>query len=113
MELSQEQINSILEDAKPSIVEGLKKQVSTACVYNLKQLVSDEVTKEVKAYISAEIIPEIRRQLIESKEGLISSAVKMGPIVVEELTKTLANNVKKNLESSWNRKSILEGLFKD
>jgi len=111
LQLSKEQIEEILNDAKPSIVEGIKNNVVNSMTYDVRESLLQLVKAEVQEFVKTEIIPELQKELIESKQGLVSVAVNFAPVIVEELTKSMAESVKVNLESSWKRKEILTKLF--
>lgn len=111
MELSQEQIASILQDAKPSIIAGLKDQVIQQVKWESNNLISKMIQEEVSAFMAAEVIPHLKSNLIESKDGLIAIAVNASQSIVEDLTKSMAGELKGRLETSYKRQQIFKALF--
>lgn len=112
MQLTQEQIQSILEEAKPSIIAGLREEVTRQAKWEMNPIVAKMIQDEVTTFMNDEIIPVIRQQLIEGKDGLISVAISSANAVAETLAQTMAETLKKKLENSWERTKILESLFK-
>lgn len=112
MKLTPEQVSEILEAAKPDIIAGLKEEVVRQAKWDLNDKAGQMVRAEVERFVGEEIVPVIREQLIESKEGLISLAVPLAETIVTELAAKLAQDAKKNMENSWDRKKILDALFR-
>lgn len=111
MELTKEQIASILDDAKPSIIAGLRDQIKEQVRWEMSPVVTKMITEEVTAFMGAEIIPVIKQQLIESKDGLISVAIELSKAIAADLAASLAGTMKKKLENSYDRQKIFKALF--
>jgi hypothetical protein len=112
MQLSQEQIASILDEAKPSIIAGLTAEATRQAHWEMSPIVSKLIQDEVTAFMATEIVPVIKAQLVESKEGLVSLAIITANQITEELARGMTDEVKKRLESSYSRGKIFEALFK-
>ena len=69
--LTPEQMNDLLEQAKPSIIEGLKQQVFSSFNCTMKEEAAKVIRDHVTVWVKDNIIPEITKQLVESKDGLI------------------------------------------
>lgn len=111
MELSQEQIEKIINSALPEIKKSMVNDVKNAISWDVKEEAAKAVSDHVMEYVTKEIIPEITNQLVESKEGLISLGTKVAPMLVETIAIELCNTLKKKLEQSWERKKIFESLL--
>ncbi len=109
--LKQKEIDEILEKAKPSIIEGLRKEVVSAAIQNFKYSFESEIANHITKWIKEEILPEITKKLVEGKEGLISAGVKIVPSIVTAITESVTDSIKKKMEDSWDRKKILTALF--
>jgi len=107
-----EQVEVALQAAFPSIVEGLKKELTQTVSWEVKNSVAKQVVETVTAWVQAEIVPEIHRILTEEKAGLIAIAPTLGESIVKQLTVALQEELTKKLEHSWERKMIFEALFK-
>lgn len=112
MQLTPEQVQEILEAAKPDIVAGLKKEIVSQAVYDITKIASQLIKDEVTKFASTEILPEIRQSLTESKKGLVSLVVPVAEAVTTELAAALVSDLKRKLESSYSRSKLLEALFK-
>lgn len=122
MELTPEQINVLLEEAKPSIVNGLKEEAIKQIKWEFNSQVSRLMEAEVTKFVSTEIIPVLQQQLIESKEGLINIVLASSNAgekitlqdwcIVTDLSKALMNSLKEKLEHSYSRQKIFEAMFK-
>ena len=112
MELSKEQIESILNDAKPSIITGLKDEVVRQAQWQMNPVVAGMIENEVKAFMVAEIIPVVKQRLTEEKDGIISTAIMSANSIALELSIAMTAVLKKKLESSYERTKIFDTLFK-
>ena len=110
--ITAEQINEILEAAKPSIIEGFKQEIKSSISWNVKNEAAKIVSEETAKWVKEHIVPEIIKQLIESKEGLIAVSGKLAPLMVEGLVSAMANEFKKKMENSWDRTKVFEAIFK-
>lgn len=110
--ITPEQINEMLEAAKPSIIEGFKKEIQQSISWEVKNKVATIVAEETTKWVKENIIPELVKQLTESKEGILSVGVKLAPAMVEELTRGLLASFKEKMEKSWDRNKIFEAIFK-
>lgn len=112
MELSTEQISKLLEEAKPSIIAGLRDSVIQTAKWDMQATVSKLINDEITTFMKDEIIPEIHKQLVESKEGLITVAISTASTIAEELAQSMANELKTKLQQSYTRTKIFEAMFK-
>jgi len=111
MKLEKQDLDKILEDIKPSIINGFKNELKTSIDYETKERVKKEIGDFISKWIKEEVIPEIEKELIESKEGLIKVAPKMAEELTAQITTRFAEDCKKNLENSWTRKKLFETLL--
>ena len=112
MQLTPEQITSILDEAKPDIIKGLRDETVRQAHWEMNPVVSKLIQDEVVSFMTAEIIPVLKAQLAESKDGLISLAIVTANSITEELAKSMVDGVKKKMESSYSRQHVFEALFK-
>jgi len=110
--ITAEQINEMLEAAKPSIIEGFKKEIANNISYEVKSAASKVIVEETTKWVKENIVPEVVKILVESKEGLISVGAKLAHPMVESLVESILKDFKKNLENSYGRNKIMEVLFK-
>lgn len=111
MKLTPEQVQEIFESAKPDIIAGLKAEITRQASWDVTSVASTAVKAEITKFVTEEIVPEIRTLLIESKAGIISTVVPVCETISVELTKALAEEMKKKLEQSYTRAEILKTLF--
>lgn len=107
-----DQVEAALQASLPSIVEGLKKEITQTVSWEVKNQVTKQVVETVKDWVQVEIIPEIHRILTEEKEGLITLAPSIGKEIITSLSVSLQETLTKKLEQSWERQKIFEALFK-
>lgn len=111
MKLSDEQIKDILEELKPSIVDGLKidlqNSINTQIDYDAREIIG----QLAKNWIKEHIVPEIEKALIESKDGLVSVGINAVDELTTALARSLTDMVKQKLENNWERKKIFEALI--
>lgn len=111
MKFTEEQISKMLEEATPSIVEGFKKELTDSISWDVRNTAAELVKRKTTEWVEENIFPEIEKQLIESKDGLISLAGSFGPEIVEMVTASLILQLKERLEKSWERSKILKAMF--
>jgi hypothetical protein len=111
MQLTQEQINQAVSDAMPDILAGLRKEIAEAAVSQARQSAQFAVQKAVNDWITTNLIPEILTTLSDNKAGLIAMCPKLAEGITMVMTEAFVAEVKKKLESSWERKKIFEALL--
>lgn len=104
--------DELVELALPSVLEGLKQEIKGTIDWNVKNDAAKLVSEHVSTFLKEEILPEITRQLLESKDGLITLGTSLGPALVEAMTAALLEEFKKKLQNSWERSKIFEAMFK-
>jgi hypothetical protein len=110
--LTPEQMNDLLEQAKPSIIEGLKQQVFSSFNYTMKEEAAKVIRDHVTVWVKDNIIPEITKQLVESKDGLIKTGLTLAQSLCDLLMESMVKELGKKLQNSWERTKILEAMFK-
>lgn len=111
MKLTAEQVQEILEAAKPDIIKGLRDEIVAQAKWDLNAEAGKLVRAEVEKFVSAEVVPEVRKQLLEAKDGLIGVAVPLAEQIVATLAASLGEQAKKNLETSYKRAEIVKALL--
>lgn len=111
MELSKEQIDGMLQQALPSVVEGFKKELTQSITWQLKESAAKQVSEHVTKWVSSEVLPEVTKLLVESKDGLLSMGPLLGQSIVEAMAKSLTETLSTKLQSSWERKKVFEAMF--
>lgn len=112
MNLTKEQIDSVVASAMPDMLTALRNEFKEQALYTARSALNEEVHKAVREWVLAEIIPEIRTALAESKAGIVATVPQLAETLVTVLSGALAEQLKKNLEQSYNRNKIMEALFK-
>lgn len=109
--LSNEQIQEMLEAAKPSIIESIKADVKQCITWEVKEQCAKQVRAHVEGWVTENVIPEITASLVESKEGIVSIGAALGPAIVDSIVQVLTKEVSENLSKSWQRKKIFDALI--
>lgn len=112
MNIDEEQIKTLLEEIKPSIMRGFKKEIKEVVEQKIKWEAQEIIGSYVRDWIKENIIPELQKNLVESKEGLILMGIKLTEAIVADLSHSITIHMKEKLENTWERKKILEALFK-
>jgi len=110
MKLSTEQINSLLDEAKPALLDSLKNDILSSVSWQLNDAVKNILRDEITKWMSEEIMPEIMKELISSKESLISLGVEFAPNMVKAISESMTDKMKENLDG-YNRSKIFKALF--
>lgn len=111
MQLTPEQIASILEEAKPDIIKGLREEAVRQAHWEMNPVVSKLINDEITAFMTSEIIPEVRASLVEGKEGLLAVAIGAANQIAVGLATALTDDLKKKMEQSYKRQEIFKALF--
>lgn len=109
--MTTEQMQELLEAAKPSVIESLKRELTQSISWEVKAKAGELIRLHTEEWIKAHILPEITKSMIESKEGMIAIGVKLAPAIVDEITKAMIAAVAKNMTDSWSRKKFFESLL--
>ncbi len=109
--LTQEQINEAVKDAMPSVLQGLRNEIAEQALREARQVVSTQIQSVVTAWFTSEVVPEVKAALVESKAGLIAVAPQFADQLSASLVKAMTEGLQKRLESTWERKKILEAMF--
>jgi hypothetical protein len=113
MKLSEDQIDKLLKDAMPSMVESFKSEISRSIEWNVRDAAGKQITEFVKDWIAKEVLPEVEKSLIESKTGLMAVGLKFGEQAVEALVGSMLKTLNEQLSQSWNRKKLFTAMFGD
>jgi hypothetical protein len=109
--MTPEMINELLEAAKPSVIESLKRELTQMVSYEVRSEAAKIVQAETVKWVNENIVPAIIAALVEQKDGMISIGTKLGPALVDEITKGMVTTVSEKLKQSWERKKIWEALL--
>jgi len=110
--LNVEQTKEIIDRHLPSILDGLKDELRQTIAWDVKQAATAQVSKFVVEWVQEHVIPEVAKQLVESKDGLISLGGKLGQETVDAVTAAMTAQLTETLKNSWSRKGVFEALFK-
>jgi hypothetical protein len=113
MKLTDEQIKDILDSALPDVVSGLKTELKEMALNQIKWSADETIGKFIRQWLSDNIIPGIETTLVESRSGLIATAIKMAEQSMQLIAEAHAVELKKRLENSWDRKKILTAILGD
>jgi hypothetical protein len=106
-----EQIQELLDAAKPSVIETIKNDLIRSVTYDVQDTAARLIKAHIETWIKENILPEISKQLVESKESLISVGVAAAPQLVQQLATAMTEALAENLKSQWERKKIFEALL--
>jgi prophage antirepressor-like protein len=113
MKLTEVQIKEILDSALPDVVAGLKTELKEMTLNQIKWSADETIGKFIRQWLSENILPEIEKTLIESKAGLVATAVLMAEQSMALIAKAHAESLAKRLESSYSREKILKSILGD
>lgn len=111
MILSQEMIDQAISDSVPNVLRGLREEIQEQSLRAAKEVVYSNVRTAVDEWVKANVVPDIIGHLTEHKEGIVSISGALAPQIVEALTTSIADSLKKKLENSWERKKVFEALL--
>jgi hypothetical protein len=108
---SKEQIQELLDAAKPSVIESIKADLIRNVSYDVRETAGRLIQEHVQSWIKENVLPEISRQLVESRESLISVGTAAAPLLVQQLATAMTESLAENLKNSWERKKVFEALL--
>lgn len=111
MLLTPEQIEEAVSSTVPSVLAGLRKEISERALNSARETALAAINKAVSDWCITELVPEIHRTLAESKDGLVSMVPTMASGVIQAITDAMADSIKKKLETSWQRQQIFKALL--
>lgn len=113
MKLNQDQINSILDDLKPSIISGLKAELQLEIQDTILRVSRTQISEFIEKWIAENVIPSLELELVESKAGLISLGVSTSHEVIRILTEEITKSISERLSNSWKRSQMIKAIFTD
>lgn len=108
---TQEQIQELLDAAKPSVIESIKNDLIRNVTYDVREAAGRLIQEHIQAWIKENVLPELSKQLVESKESLISVGVAAAPQLVQQIATAMTEALAENLKNTWERKKIFEALL--
>lgn len=111
MKLSEEQVQDILAEVRPSIIEGLKVDLKQTIESQITYQAREEIGAYAKTWIADNVIPEVEKELVEAKSGLITLGVTMAEAMVTTLAEGLAKDMEERLNDKWKRGKMLKEMF--
>ena len=110
-EMSEFDINQVLEDASGSIKEAATKELQAQVISAIRWNLSEEIQKMAQSFFDTEIKPEIAAMLTENKAIIVQNVLDglgdIGVSVAEELKKQAL----KNIETNYKLSKIVDNLF--
>ena len=111
MELTPEQIASVVEAAQEKIRERAIADAASALERVIQGAVYQTLHKEVSEFLAAEIAPAIRERLTTEKPLLIEAALKGAHASVQVIADAMVAQVTKTMATEWDRSEALKRLF--
>ena len=111
MKLSEEQLQKMLDDSLPSIVESFKAELKSGIDYQVRENAGRQVAEFVKGWVQTNVIPELEKQLVESKAGLIDAGPVLAAALVDQMRVAITATVADKLKESWGRREFFKALL--
>ena len=111
MELSQEQIQQIVQEATESLKLKLKSDLMAGLEPAIRSTAQQAVRQHVERWISENVLPSVTIMLEEGKASLEASAIEGASLIAEELAEAMKKSAHTSLQSSLYRRRIFEALF--
>ncbi len=109
--MNDEQLQDILTEVKPAIIESLKDQLKESVTRQIQYQLSDQVNKFIADWLGENVMPEIADQLVSHKEGLVKMALPLSQELTSSVVAALASTIAENLTVSYKRSKIFDALF--
>ena len=110
--LSEEQIQNLIEKSMPDIKKSVVENVASRMSWTVSELLATQVKEFVTAWVKENILPDLATYLLTNKDMLSGVAKETAPKVAQLFGEAMADSIKKNLESSYNRQKIFEAMLK-
>ena len=111
MKLTQEQIDAMLAEAVPDVVQSFKEQIKQQVGWDVTQKAREVISNAVTEWVKVNIIPECVKSLEESKNGLIAVGPALAQAVVKQLAESMTHELSVKMKNSWERKKIFEAIW--
>lgn len=109
--MNPDEIERLMEAAKPSIIESLKQELTKHISWDVKNAAAKLIGDHITQWIKDNVIPDVTEQLVAGKNGFLAIAGTLGPAIVEEVVKSMTLALSEKMKSSWERKKIFEAMF--
>lgn len=110
--LSEEQIQNLIEKSMPDIKKSVVEHVASSMSWTVSDMLATQVREFVTEWVKENILPDLATHLLTNKEMLAGVAKETAPKLAMLFSEAMAENIKKNLESSYNRQQIFEAMLK-
>ena len=110
--LSEEQIQDLIEKSMPDIKKSVVEHVASRMSWTVSDMLATQVREFVTEWVKENILPDLATHLLTKKEMLAGVAKETAPKLAQLFGEAMADSIKKNLESSYNRQKIFEAMLK-
>ena len=110
--LSEEQIQDLIEKSMPDIKKSVVEHVASCMSWTVSDMLATQVSEFVTEWVKENILPDLATHLLTNKEMLAGVAKETAPKIAQLFGEAMADSIKKNLESSYNRQKIFEAMLK-
>ena len=110
--LSEEQIQGLIEKSMPDIKKSVVEHVASRMSWTVSDMLATQVREFVTEWVKENILPDLATYLLSNKEMLAGVAKETAPKLAILFSEAMAENIKKNLEISYNRQQIFDAMLK-
>lgn len=111
IQFTPEEIQTMMEQAKERIIEGIVHDLSQSLDWKVKNTLGEMVAAEVKKYMEAEIVPAIQPALAVNKQAIMQTFLDVQTEVSKKFVEGIYANLAKKM-TGWNWDSAMRELFK-
>lgn len=109
---TEEQKKAILDEALESAKEEIVKTSIESLSHSIKYAIQRSTADVVSQWFDDEFREELLAHLASNKELILAATVEAGEQMAILLSKSMVEVAAKNFESSYDRRKILEVMFK-
>ena len=112
LQLSDEQLASILADGRERLIDAAEKAVLEQLTWKLRDEVVKQLQPIISAFIQDEIAPELAELLAGQKSIILDQVVIQANEIGTIFVKSLVTQLAENMGTSYKRKGLFEAIFK-
>jgi len=111
MELSEEQLASIVQEATKSLQHSLQERIVLTLGPMVTQKATNMVVRHTEEWVAKNVLPEVTLLLESGKHSLQSSAIQAASAMSESITDGIKKTIDECMESNYKRKKFFEAIF--
>lgn len=111
MQLTDEQIAAIVEDARAKIRADALEQATSYLASSVKSALQSTLWDEVSEIVKAEVVPEVKLLVHEHRDALIHAAIATSEDLAQAMRQAMLAALTKKLSTDYGAREVFKVIF--